>query len=57
MPFTENLRRCIIQGGSALEIRDIALEEGMLTLRRVALLNAMRGKTSVEEVLRSSRDD
>jgi type IV pilus assembly protein PilB len=57
MPISEPLRRCIISGGSALEIRDIALKQGMLTLRRVALLNAMRGKTSVEEVLRATRDD
>ena len=38
------------------EIRDVALSEGMITLRRAALLNAMRGKTTIEEVLRVTRD-
>ena len=34
-----------------------AVDEGMLTLRRVGILNAMRGITSVEEVLRITLDD
>ncbi len=57
LPITEDLRRCIITGGSALDIKDIALTEGMISLRRAALLNAMRGKTSIEEVLRVTRED
>ena len=46
------LRRMVVQGRSSDELKDQALEEGMLTLRRVGLLNALRGVTSVEEVLR-----
>ena len=34
-----------------------AIDEGLLTLRRVGVLNAMRGVTSVEEVLRITLDD
>ena len=56
LPMTEDLRRCVISGGSALEIRDVALSQGMVTLRRAALMNVMRGKTSIEEVLRITRD-
>jgi hypothetical protein len=33
------------------------VEEGLLTLRRVGVLNAARGVTSVEEVLRITLDD
>ncbi len=57
LPITEELRRCIIGGGSALEIRDVALSEGMISLRRSALLSAMHGKTSIEEVLRVTKED
>ena len=42
----------IIKGGTAVDIRDTALEQNMITLRRVGMLNAIRGKTSIEEVLR-----
>ncbi|MHC4471295.1 MAG: GspE/PulE family protein [Planctomycetota bacterium] len=57
LPMSEDTKRIIIEGGSALDIRHQALEEGMITLRRCALLNAMRGNTSIEEVLRVTLDD
>jgi type IV pilus assembly protein PilB len=57
MPLTEEIRRIIIEGGSAMDIRSKALEEGMLTLRRVGLLNVLRGITSLEEVLRVTLRD
>ena len=47
----------VVEGCSADEIKAQALEEGMLTLRRVGILNAIRGTTSVEEVLRITLDD
>ncbi len=57
LAMTDEIRRCVISGGSGLEIRDVALSQGMITLRRSALLNVGRGKTSIEEVLRVTRDD
>jgi len=57
MPLTEEVRRIIIEGGSAMDIRKQALAEGMLTLRRVGLLNVLRGRTSLEEVLRVTLRD
>ncbi len=57
MPFTEGLRRVIIDGGSSVDIKQKAIEEGMVSLRRAGLLNAARGKTSVEEVVRSTMAD
>jgi type II secretory ATPase GspE/PulE/Tfp pilus assembly ATPase PilB-like protein len=42
----------IIDGHSAIEVRHKAIDQGMITLRRCALLNALRGNTSIEEVLR-----
>jgi type IV pilus assembly protein PilB len=42
----------IVEKKPALDLKARAEQQGMLTLRRTALLNAMRGKTSLEEVLR-----
>ena len=47
----------VIEGKPSSEIKQQALEEGMLTLRRVGLLNAARGVTTVEEVLRITLSD
>ena len=47
----------VIDGHSAIEIRSKALEDGMISLRRAALNNALRGNTSVEEVLRVTLSD
>ena len=57
LPMTDEIKRIIIEGGSALDIRNEALEQGMITLRRCAILNAIRGNTSVEEVLRVTLSD
>jgi type IV pilus assembly protein PilB len=52
LPVSEEIKKMVIDGHSAIEIRAKAMEQGMITLRRCALLNALRGNTSVEEVLR-----
>ena len=52
MPLSTEIQRIVIEGGSALDIRNKAIEQEMITLRRCAILNAIRGKTSLEEVLR-----
>ncbi|MDG1455155.1 MAG: ATPase, T2SS/T4P/T4SS family [Planctomycetota bacterium] len=57
MPLDEAVRRVVVAGGSALEIRDVAMANGMQTLRRVGILNSLRGKTSLEEVLRVTQGD
>jgi type IV pilus assembly protein PilB len=40
------LKRMVVEGRSAQDIKDEAVRGGMLTLRRVGLLNVARGKTS-----------
>jgi type IV pilus assembly protein PilB len=57
LPITDPLKRIILDGGSALAIRDRAVQEGMITLRRCGILNVIRGKTSVEEILRVTMED
>jgi hypothetical protein len=51
------MRKLVVEGGSALQIKHLALENGMVTLRRCAVRNAIRGRTSVDEVLRVTMDD
>jgi type IV pilus assembly protein PilB len=57
LPIREDIKRMIVEGKSSLDIRHQALETGMMTLRRSALLNALRGKTTIEEALRVTLDD
>ena len=48
--MTEGVRRMVVERANIQDVKNKALEEGMLTLRRCALLNAARGKTSLQEV-------
>ncbi|GJM45345.1 MAG: type IV-A pilus assembly ATPase PilB [Gemmatimonadota bacterium] len=57
MLMTDELKRLIIAGASAVDVKAKAIPEGMLTLRRAGLLNALRGRTSLEEVLRVTMAD
>jgi type IV pilus assembly protein PilB len=53
----QELKGMVIQRRSAVEIKTEAIKLGMLTLRRVGLANVARGRTSLEEVLRTTLDD
>lgn len=54
----DNVRRMIVDGKSHLQIKKYCIEDkGMLTLRRTAVLNAIRGVTSLEEVLNMTMGD
>ena len=54
----EDIKRLIVERKPAMEIKNKAVaEKGMLTLRRCGLLNAMRGRTTLEEVLRTTMAD
>jgi type IV pilus assembly protein PilB len=57
LPVRDDVRRLVVEGASALQIKAHALEIGMVTLRRCAVRNAIRGRTSVDEVLRVTMDD
>ncbi len=52
LEMNDHIRKVIIAGGSSIDIRKIAMKNGMVSLRRAGLMNAMRGVTSLEEVLR-----
>lgn len=57
MKMTEKVKECVLKGGSASDLRIIAREEGMRTLRRAALLKLKRGETTIEEVIHTSVKD
>jgi type IV pilus assembly protein PilB len=54
MEITEGIRDIIMTGGTAVEIKRKALEEGMLTLRMSGLEKIRNGVTTIEEVLRET---
>jgi type IV pilus assembly protein PilB len=54
MPMTPNLRKLILMNVGAAEIRDAAVEEGMLTLRMDGWMKVMKGITTLEQVVRET---
>ena len=57
LPFTEGVKRMVVNRESALDIKKTAMAEGMITLRRAGMLNALRGKTTLEEIMRTTMAD
>jgi type IV pilus assembly protein PilB len=54
MLMTPHLRKLVMQNVGAPEIRDAAIEEGMLTLRMDAWLKVMKGITTTEQMIRET---
>jgi type IV pilus assembly protein PilB len=57
LPITEALREQILHSTSSKTIKDLALQEGMKTLRMAGLEKAKAGLTSLDEVLRVTGSD
>jgi type IV pilus assembly protein PilB len=57
MPLSSSIRDLVLERASANEIKRMAIEQGMLTLRRDALQKLKRGLTTVEEVLKETAAD
>jgi type II secretory ATPase GspE/PulE/Tfp pilus assembly ATPase PilB-like protein len=54
MPMSPNLRKLILMNVGAVEIRDAAVDEGMLTLRMDGWMKVMKGITTLEQVIRET---
>ena len=52
--MTPHVRKLILQNVGAAEIRDAAVEEGMLTLRMDGWLKILKGITTMEQVVRET---
>jgi type IV pilus assembly protein PilB len=57
MRMSEPVKRLVVEKAHVADIKKQALSEGMLTLRRCGLMNAMRGKTSLQEIEASTMAD
>jgi general secretion pathway protein E len=56
LAVSDAIRRLVLNHAEAREIHRVAVEEGMRTMYHDGLLKAMAGTTTVEEVLRVTRD-
>jgi type IV pilus assembly protein PilB len=54
MLMTPKIRKLVMQNVGATEIRDGAIDEGMLTLRMDAWLKVMKGITTTEQMIRET---
>jgi len=54
MALTSPLRREILKGASTEELRDLAVKEGMLTLRMDGMVKVKKGVTTLEEVVKET---
>ena len=57
MPVTEEIRTRILERASAGEIRKAAQERGMMSLREDGWRLIFEGRTTIEEVLRATKDE
>lgn len=57
IPMARELRKLVFESANEDDIRQSALENGMVTLREAGLARVLDGTTSVEEVLRSTVED
>jgi len=52
LSVTEPIQKLILEKASTNDIRDVAISEGMNTLRQDGLMKVKQGLTSMEELLR-----
>ncbi|HAN30014.1 MAG TPA: type IV-A pilus assembly ATPase PilB [Myxococcales bacterium] len=57
MPISDAIKEAVLQGYSATELKRVAVEDGMPTLRRAGLAKVRQGLTSLDEVIRCTRAD
>jgi type IV pilus assembly protein PilB len=54
MLLSSALRRMVLKGGSTEELRALAVEEGMLTLRMDGMVKIKNGVTTLEEIVKET---
>jgi type IV pilus assembly protein PilB len=54
LEVSDDVRELVLAGASSLEIRQKAIEEGLITLRHSGLRKIMDGVTSIDEVVRET---
>ncbi len=56
LSVTETIKQMALKRVSASELTELAIKEGMITMKQDGLLKAMNGETSFEEVWRVTKD-
>jgi len=54
MQVSDEIRELILSGATAMDLRQQAIREGMITLRKSGLIKIKTGMTNIEEVLRET---
>jgi type IV pilus assembly protein PilB len=54
MPMTDTIRQLILEGCTVLDLKKMAIDEGMITLRQSGLIKIKAGITTMEEVIRET---
>jgi type II secretory ATPase GspE/PulE/Tfp pilus assembly ATPase PilB-like protein len=57
MIVTDDLRSLILENASARDLRRVAARQGTTSLREDGFRHVREGRTTVEEVLRVTKDD
>jgi len=53
---SEKIEQAIVNDGTSSQIQDIAIAEGMVTMQQDGFIKAMQGLTTIEEVMRVTRE-
>lgn len=56
LPVSEKVSRLILERSSAADIEELAIQEGMITLKQDGYLKVLEGVTTLEEVLRVAQE-
>ncbi|HET7673341.1 MAG TPA: GspE/PulE family protein [Candidatus Saccharimonadales bacterium] len=56
LPNSEEVQKLIVGNGTSEQIQDQAIKEGMITMQVDGFIKALRGQTSIEEILRVTSD-
>jgi type IV pilus assembly protein PilB len=54
LELSDEIRQLILEGASAIELKQKAIDEGMISLRRSGLIKVRDGLTTLEEVVRET---
>lgn len=57
MPLTEAIKSAILRRAPSAEVRQIAMREGVITLRQAGIMKAIAGETTLEELSRVTREE
>lgn len=56
LPVSESIQQLITSNATSATIQEEAIKEGMITMQADGLVKALRGQTSIEEILRVTRE-